>query len=166
MFGPDYVRAEFSPCRTWRYVLRRVWNPHKFMLGFILLNPSTADEERDDPTIRRCMNYAKDLGYGGIVLGNLFAFRATDPMDMVAASDPIGPENDAALSRICAETGNEVICGWGSWGHHMARGADVRMRLSDAGIRLRALKLTASGEPGHPLYLKADLQPFEIGAAF
>jgi len=166
MFDPNYMRAEFSPCRTWRYVLRRIWNPHKFKLGFILLNPSTADEENDDPTIRRCIGYARDLGYGGIVLGNIFAFRATDPKDMMAADDPIGPDNDDALRRICAETGNEVICGWGSHGSYRQRGADVRLRLADEGMRLRALKLTASGEPGHPLYLKADLQPFEIGSSF
>lgn len=154
--------AEFSPCRMWRYVLRRRWSEAP-PVGFILLNPSTADEEQDDPTIRRCMGYARALGAGGITLGNIFAFRATDPRDMFRASDPVGPDNDAALLRIVEEVADRrIICGWGGHGVFMGRGAQVRVFLKAHGARLEALSVTGAGEPGHPLYLAAALRPRAI----
>lgn len=163
LFSADLVPAEFSECRTWRYVLRRQWGEGD-MLGFILLNPSTADETQDDPTIRRCVGYAKAWGYAGLVLGNLFAFRATDPKDMKAASDPIGPDNDKALGKIVHETHGQIVCGWGGHGGFLGRSAVVRDFLMQAAAPV-ALSLTASGEPGHPLYLKADAAPFRLVAA-
>ena len=93
----------FSPCRRYRYTLWRAWdmfNPGYVM--FIGLNPSTADEVQDDPTIRRCIGYAKEWGYGAFCMTNIFAFRATDPRVMKAQADPVGPENDKWLTE-CAK---------------------------------------------------------------
>lgn len=154
----DLPTAEFSPCRTWRYVLRRRWAPGS-AVGFILLNPSTADETQDDPTIRRCIGYAKAWGFGGLVLGNLFAFRATDPADMKAAADPIGPENYEALRKICEEATGNIVCGWGAHGTYLNAGRRAFDFLRHMGVVPQALALTADGQPRHPLYLRADLRP-------
>ena len=89
--------AVFSPCRTYRYALSRVWAADKPYALFIGLNPSTADETLDDPTIRRCIDFAKRWGYGGLVMANLFAYRATNPSEMKAATDPVGVANDEWL---------------------------------------------------------------------
>ncbi len=154
--------AEFSPCRTWRYVLRRKWGDGP-AIGFILLNPSTADEENDDPTIRRCIGYAKRWGGGSLVLGNLFALRSTDPNGLYSAADPIGPENDAALLRIAREvSGSRLVCGWGTHGSYKGRGRDVVLMLLRENANPMALSITKDGSPGHPLYLRRDLEPFAL----
>jgi len=150
--------ATFSPCRTWRYTLRRRWADGK-SAAFILLNPSTADEVQDDPTIRRCIAYAKRWGYGGLILGNAFALRSTDPRGLYSHADPNGPGNDQALAEIAKEA-DRVVCGWGTHGALMGRGAAVLDIIRQAGAEPLALKLTAAGYPGHPLYLRQDLQPF------
>lgn len=162
---PDgaFVAARFSPCFTWRYVLRRRWSSAA-PIGFVLLNPSTADDRIDDPTIRRCIAYAKRWGHGGLVLGNLFAFRSTDPAALKTCSDPIGPQNDAALREVCAESaGGVVICGWGAHGSIYGRAREVlrSMRL-EWGAKPHALAVTKGGEPGHPLYLRGDSEPFRF----
>ena len=151
--------AEFSPCRTWRYVLRRRWAAGP-TIGFVLLNPSTADETQDDPTIRRCIGFARSWGFAGIVLGNIFAFRATDPKVMREAKDPVGPDNDDALRRICVEA--RVICGWGNHGAFQGRGRCVLELMDDWGARAEALAMTGAGQPNHPLYLSASRAPFPI----
>lgn len=162
LFADELPGAEFSPCRTWRYILRRRWASGP-ALSFVLLNPSTADEEINDPTIRRCIAFAKLWGYGGLILGNLFALRSTDPKLLRVVSDPIGPDNDAALRRIVEEAQNRrIICGWGGHGVFMGRGAEVRSLLQSSGARAEALSLTLAGEPGHPLYLPSDQQPFPL----
>jgi hypothetical protein len=131
----------------------------------VLLNPSTADETLDDPTIRRCVGYAKAWGYGGLVLGNLFALRSTDPRALRSAFDPIGPGNNEAMLAIVNECDHgRVICGWGNHGSFLNRSRDVRGLLPQWGARLEALAVTGSGEPGHPLYLRADLQPVVLPA--
>ncbi len=86
--------ANLSECRKYRYALWRTWDKSKPYAMFIGLNPSTADETENDPTINRCINYSKDWGFGGLCMVNLFAFRATDPSDMMASKDPIGSDND------------------------------------------------------------------------
>lgn len=149
------MSAIFSPDRAYRYMLWRSWSFGP-TVTFIGLNPSTADETADDPTIRRCMGYAKAWGYGTMVMANLFALRATDPRIMLAHPDPIGSKNDDAL-RDCAARSEQVIAAWGAHGSHRQRSSDVRFML---GGHLYALGLTKSGEPKHPLYLRADLQPF------
>lgn len=151
--------ATFSPCRAYRYELHRVWDAHKPPAMFIGLNPSTADETVDDPTIRRCIAYAQAWGYGGLIMGNLFAFRATDPKVMKAASFPVGGDNDHWL-RVNALRAGVVVAAWGTHGAFLDRGLIVKRDLAEvARGGLHHLKLTKDGYPGHPLYLKADLQP-------
>ena len=120
----------FSPCRTYRYALWREWIGGDGYVMFIGLNPSTADETQDDPTIRRCIAFAKAWGYGGLSMTNLFAFRATDPKKMKAVADPIGPENDAHLLRLARDAG-VIVAAWGANGTHRGRDADVRELLKD-----------------------------------
>ncbi len=148
--------AIFSPCRTWRYVLWRVWDDTLPKVAFIGLNPSTADETQDDPTIRRCIGYARAWGYGGIRMLNLFAFRATDPKDLKAAPEPIGPENNWRLILWC-ESAQLRVAAWGAHGAYKSRGAEVRSMLWK--LNLHHLGLTKDGNPKHPLYLRADLKP-------
>ncbi|KVP75269.1 hypothetical protein WJ96_05795 [Burkholderia ubonensis] len=158
--------AEFSPCRRYRYALWRDWGalPGTVDRGYVLfvgLNPSTADETNDDPTIRRCIAFAKAWGYSGLCMVNLFAFRATNPADMLLAPDPVGPDNDACLRRFARNAG-VVIAGWGVHGTHLARDAAVKRLLPN----LHYLRLTKDGHPGHPLYLPKTLvpQPFAVAA--
>lgn len=154
--------AEFSPCRTYRYKLRRRWGPGH-TVAFILLNPSTADETHDDPTIRRCIEFAKAWGAGGLVLGNIFAFRATNPMVMRSFPDPVGPGNDQALSEIVDEASHgRIICGWGTHGAHRDRGHQVLAMLRGRKVKPMALSMTLMGQPGHPLYLRGSTIPFEV----
>lgn len=120
-----------------------------------MLNPSTADETVDDPTIRRCIGYAKSWNYGGVVVSNLFALRATDPRELKTAVDPIGPENDFAL-KTCMEESALCVCAWGNHGSLYGRSAAVRDIL---GPGLHCLRVSKQGEPVHPLYQKRDLQP-------
>ena len=121
---------------------------------FIGLNPSTADEANDDPTVRRCIRFAQSWGYGALCMTNIFAYRATDPADMLVQDDPVGPENDAYLRRLAAGAG-VVVAAWGTHGTHMGRHKAVRAMLP----RLHYLRLTKDGHPGHPLYLPAILKP-------
>ena len=156
LFG-DSIGAEFSPCRQYRYRLWRVWGTRPVCL-FIMLNPSTAAETTNDPTVTRCIGFAKKWGYGGCVVANLFAYRATNPKEMKSAKDPIGPENDKYILQCAADAGI-VMYAWGLDGKHMGRSHYVRGMLHEAGIKAYCLSVTAEGEPGHPLYLRGDLQP-------
>ncbi|HEC24975.1 MAG TPA: DUF1643 domain-containing protein, partial [bacterium] len=97
--------ANLSECRKYRYALWRTWDELKPCAMFIGLNPSTADETEDDPTIKRCINYSKDWGYGGLCMVNLFAFRATSPSDMRASIEPIGSDNDEWIQKLSKEAG-------------------------------------------------------------
>ncbi len=150
----------FSKCRRYRYVWRHVWDNSLPRCAFIGLNPSTADEEGPDPTVRRSINYAKTWGYGALIMLNLFGLRATDPKIMLAAKTPIGPRNNQWIWAEVNDTrtlhGGIVIAAWGNHGAHLQRSAEVRRVLSG---RLYCLSLTKSGEPAHPLYLKGDLKP-------
>lgn len=150
--------AKLSDCRKYRYALWRVWDetkPHAMIIG---LNPSTADETEDDPTIIRCINFAKSWGYGGVCMANLFAYRATKPSDMKASSDPIGTENDAWLAKLAKEAGI-VVAAWGNDGNYLERSSVIKNSLPN----LHYIKMNKSGEPAHPLYLKGDLEPAPIG---
>jgi hypothetical protein len=145
-----------SPCRRYRYTLWREFGGQggDGYAMFIGLNPSTADEVNDDPTIRRCIAFAKYWGYGALCMANLFAFRATEPVDMFAAVDPVGPENDSYLMKLAQDAG-VVVAAWGTNGTHMARDRVVRDLLPN----LHCLRKTQAGHPGHPLYLPGDLRP-------
>ena len=160
--------AAFSPCRTYRYDLWRVWSPRGGKVAFIGLNPSTADEYTNDPTIRRCIGFAKKWGYGGMHMLNIFAYRATDPKVLKQWPTPAGPENDRFLYEI-AKSSDLVVCAWGSHGEYLDRGVEVAQYLTRSGIMLHCLKKTKGGHPGHPLYLRGDLEPFpyqpEMGKA-
>ena len=122
-------RAELSSDRVYRYSLSRIWEPTKHPLAFIGLNPSTADETEDDPTIRRCMGFARDGGYGGVLMLNLFAFRSTKPKGLLDAEDPVGPQNDAVLLRA-TEGLPVVVCAWGTNGVLFERNRAVLQLLS------------------------------------
>ena len=124
---------------------------------FIGLNPSTADETTDDPTLVRCMNFAKAWGYGGVCMANLFAYRATDPADMKAATNPIGSQNNKWL-KVLAKDAGLIIGAWGNDGAFMGRSAQVKKRVP----AMRCLKMNKSGEPAHPLYQRADVIPVEL----
>lgn len=149
--------ALISPCGRYRYRLER---PGRRPLAFVMLNPSRADAERDDPTIRRCGALAAALGHDGLVVGNLYALRMPSPRALLADPDPIGPDNDAALARIGSEHGL-VVCAWGNHAEE-ARAAGVVRLLRGAGAVLACLGLTARGAPRHPLYAPrgATLQPY------
>ena len=123
-----------------------------------MLNPSTADELKLDPTCSRARDYAERWGYGALLVTNVFAWRATDPAAMKAVEDPVGPENDAAIAQA-ARTASLVVCAWGNHGAHLERSARVVSLLKRSGVRLHALRVNGSGEPAHPLYLPRALQP-------
>lgn len=147
--------ATFSPCRAYRYDLWRRWSGGngKYAM-FIGLNPSTADETHDDPTIRRCMRFAADWGLSALCMTNLFAFRSTDPNVMKRAFDPIGSDNDEMLATHAADAA-VVVAAWGNQGSHLRRSVFVRTMLHG----LHCLKMTQKGEPSHPLYLPSYLRP-------
>jgi len=146
--------ATISPCGTWRYDLTRRWAPGGTTCVFVCLNPSTADAEQDDPTVRRCVRFARDWGHHQFVMLNAYAFRATEPKVMQRAADPIGPENDAYL-RAWAERSAMVVAAWGA---HIDRFRQMQLRAMFRG-RLHYLRLTKQGFPGHPLYLPKTLTP-------
>jgi len=146
--------ANFSRCRTYRYALWRRWDEDQAYAMIIGLNPSTADEVEDDPTLIRCMNFAKSWGYGGVCMTNLFAYRATDPNDMKAAADPVGASNNRWLTKLAREAGI-VVAAWGNDGDYMDRASKIKNKIPD----LYCLKMNKSGEPAHPLYLRAELKP-------
>ncbi|MCJ8330368.1 MAG: DUF1643 domain-containing protein [Lentisphaeria bacterium] len=146
--------AKLSVCRKYRYALWRVWDESKDKAMFVCLNPSTADETIDDPTLVRCINFASSWGYGAVVMANLFAFRATDPDDMKIAKNPIGEENDQWLMDL-SKNASIVICAWGNDGGYKNRANSVNEILT----KQHYLKLNKSGEPAHPLYLRKNLNP-------
>jgi hypothetical protein len=150
--------ALFSPCRRWRYRLWRCWDESKPVANFLMLNPSTADEFKLDPSCTRARNYAERWGFGALVVTNIFGWRATDPEEMKSAKDPVGRGNDRAIVKAAKEA-RLVICAWGNHGEHIGRGRQVLEMLRANGVRLNFLRLTASGHPAHPLYLPGTLTP-------
>lgn len=148
--------AKFSPCRKYRYSLTRVWDRAKPPIGFIMLNPSTADAFVLDPTVRRCVNYAKAWGGGSLWVANLFAWRSTFPAELNWCSDPVGEENDRDI-LLMAQNVETIICAWGVHGQKHQRDVFVRDLLRDADLHV--LGLTKDGHPKHPLYLSKDLTP-------
>lgn len=155
--------ATLSNCEKYRYELRRTWGPLSAVLPIIMLNPSTADDTLDDPTIRRCVRFAQDSKYGGISVFNLFSFRATSPDEMKKEPDPIGPYNDHILIEvlsIAAEQRQPVLCAWGSHGDFKGRSQTFMGWARILGTPTICLGMTKSGQPRHPLYVPAS-QPFE-----
>lgn len=150
--------AVFSRCRRWRYLLWRRWDATKPVANFLMLNPSTADEHKLDPSCTRARNYAERWGYGALIVTNLFGWRATDPRAMKAAAEPVGRGNDAAILRAAREA-SLVVCAWGNHGLHLDRAAKVVEALRGAGVRLHYLRLNGGNVPAHPLYLPGALEP-------
>lgn len=160
--------AVLSECGHYRYSLSRSWHEGvRSPAVFIMLNPSTADAERDDPTIRRCIGMGKSLGCVGIRVVNLFAFRASRPHDMKAANDPVGPDNLAhvlqAIERHNDHHGlmqGPVICAWGTHGGFMGQDETVMGWITSC--KPSCLAITKHGFPRHPLYVRSDfvLRPY------
>lgn len=157
--------AVISGCGQFRYHLFRKWDdePGKH-IAFVMLNPSTADAEEDDPTIRKCIGFAQRLGYRGIDVVNLYAYRATKPSDLRAAGYPIGPDGDAWLMLTCHKTvegGGIVVCAWGQNASKLQRPIDVMrsMRFGRVAVKPHALALCKDGTPAHPLMLPYTCTP-------
>lgn len=150
--------AVYSDCERYRYMLTRTWDPSGRKALFVMLNPSTATEVQNDPTVERCERRARTLGFGAFRVTNIFAWRDTDPKKMRAAADPVGPENDAAIAES-ADWADQVICAWGAHGEHLDRGAEVERLLRATGQGLYHLGLTKAGHPKHPLYISYEKQP-------
>lgn len=153
-------RATISADNLYRYRLTRIWEPGKPPLSFVMLNPSTADDRVDDPTIRRCMAFARREGCGGIIVANLYGLRATDPSELLRAADPFGPKNGAALLSVLDESviyDKPVVCAWGTKGGRGAINFAISAKATLA--KLMCLGQTKDGHPRHPLYVRGD-QPF------
>ncbi|MBF9029582.1 DUF1643 domain-containing protein [Rhodobacterales bacterium HKCCE3408] len=156
--GDAPSEAVYSPCERYRYTLTRTWDPAGKRALFIMLNPSTATEIQNDPTVERCERRARTLGFGAFRVLNIFAWRDTDPKLMRAAEDPVGPANDAAILESL-DWADQVICAWGTHGAHLNRGPEVERLLRAAGAELWHLGLTKDGHPKHPLYIGYGVQP-------
>jgi hypothetical protein len=160
MSEPVYLTAgaTFDADRRYRYRLWRIWDSRP-RVAFIMLNPSTADETVLDPTLRRCLGFAQSWGCGGFEVGNLFALRSTQPRALYSADDPVGPANDYHLAQI-AEAAKFVVVGWGAHGHAFPARVSAVIQILAGRVNVARLgRLTAGGQPRHPLYLRADLQP-------
>lgn len=162
LHDPDEMlrTARLSEDGVYRWTLHRIWGSPANLLTFIMLNPSTADALKDDPTIVRCTNFARDMGHDGIVVVNLYAYRATKPADLWLAPEPSGGwRNDDTLRKALTKAafhGSPVIAAWGA----NAKPDRVGWLLRQPGAkRLSALHVTKAGAPGHPLYLPATSRP-------
>jgi len=148
--------AIFSPCQRYRYRLWRRWDERPTLV-FLMLNPSTADVEHNDPTVERCERRARREGYGGVEVVNIFAWRDTDPALMKLADEPVGAENDAAIREALAAAGR-VVCAWGCHGTHRGRDVEIRRILRECGVRPYVFGFTQGGQPRHPLFLSNSLE--------
>jgi hypothetical protein len=162
--------ARFSPCGLYRYALRREWNTKRGTMVFVGLNPSTADESTDDPTIRRILGFADDWGYGSLVMLNAFAFRSTDPKALHTRAarrrEVVGPDNDATIAQVFTEhRKTRLVVGWGAHGILLERGRHVAEMARAIHGRPQCLGRTESGEPKHPLYLAASTRPIRYSPA-
>lgn len=159
-----YRAADFSPCGQYRYRLVRDWSDsaEAVPVTFIMLNPSTANAEHDDATIRKCMKFARTWGYNRLEVVNLFAWRSTDPHVLPEVADPIGPDNGKWLASAMG-AGDIVVCAWGA--HGKVRGiGDVVLRWVKQRhpYKVHALKRNKDGSPQHPLYIRDDVLPVPI----
>ncbi|MGB8812937.1 MAG: DUF1643 domain-containing protein [Paracoccaceae bacterium] len=156
--GDAASTAIYSPCQAYRYALTRTWDATAPKVMFVMLNPSTATETQNDPTVERCERRARTLGFGAFRVTNIFAFRATDPLMMRAQPDPTGPQNDATIVDG-AVWADRIICAWGTHGAHLNRGPQIEALLRATNQPLYHLGLTLGGQPKHPLYIGYDRQP-------
>lgn len=156
--------ANISADGVYRYSLWRAWDARLSWLCFVMLNPSVADANIDDPTIRRCIGFADQLGYGGIQVVNLFAYRATDPRLLKQTRlvpDPIGPRNNHHI-LMAAMSCQRTVCAWGNHGAFGNRGATVLDLLKERDVSVHALRVSLTGHPCHPLYLPYSCQLIDL----
>lgn len=155
-------RATIDDSGKYRYTLERRWgaDPANFV-NFILLNPSTADETKDDPTVRACIEFARRWGFDGLVMTNLFAFRATAPSKMRACNNPHGDLNDQYIKRV-AKKAALVVVAWGNHGSHCGRDKEV-MNILTRTKKPHCLSITKAGQPKHPLYVKRNTKSKPYG---
>jgi hypothetical protein len=158
--------AVLSDCGKYRYELSRTWDELKPKVMFLMLNPSTADANKDDATIRRCIGFAKSWGFGGLYVCNIFAFRATNPKELLKIDNPFGDKNIWHTRQICNKV-ESVICAWGN--ESIVRKLlknDSPFKMFDYIMsKLHYLELSKSGVPKHPLYLKSELKPVKYELA-
>lgn len=147
-------KANISKDKIYRYTLSRTWDSTKPTVLFIGLNPSIADENIDDPTITRCINFAKDWGYGTLLMANLFAFRSTYPKEIYLIDDPIGKDNDHYILE-CVKQSDLIIACWGNNGTYMDREKIIKELVPN----LYCLQKNKNGTPHHPLRLPRDINP-------
>ena len=152
--------ARYSDCERYRYDLTRTWDPSGPRALFVMLNPSTATEQANDPTIARVERRARRMGFGAYRVCNLFAWRATRPRQLLEAAAPVGPDNDDVLAEASCWA-DQVICAWGNHGEFGSRSAEVERLLRGNADALFHLGLTLRGQPKHPLYLPYSVQPVE-----
>jgi len=163
LFGED-ATATFSPDRTYRYLLTRRWRGDAPVAAFIMLNPSTADAFMVDPTIRRCISFARSWSAGGLLVLNLFALRSTDPSILRGHPDPVGPDNDRVIAAQLANADvlvGPVVCAWGTHGSLKGRDETVAALIRARGFRPLCLGTTKDGHPRHPLYVPASTAAVE-----
>lgn len=156
-----HSEALHSDCGHYRYLLTRRWGQGGTLL-YVMLNPSTADERQNDPTIERCERRARAMGFGAFAVANLFGWKATLPKVLKRTTDPIGTQNDEVLLGA-ATRADLILCGWGTHGAHLGRGAQVREKLAAANLPLWSLGLTKDGHPRHPLYVSYATEPQRWG---
>lgn len=156
--------ATISECGTYRYHLWRVWDDEKPIMVFVMLNPSTADAQQDDPTIRRCIGFARRDGFGGISVRNVFALRATNPRELIGHRDPVGPLNaEHLLAARSVSLLTKLVVAWGARLPWSGRGSALRTAYCNAanicmGHQACCLGVTKSGDPRHPLYVRGDAE--------
>lgn len=151
----ESASATFSPDRTYRYALTRTWSTGQPPAVFIMLNPSTADAFIQDPTIRRCVGFARLWGCGGLLVCNLFALRSTDPNGLYTHTDPVGADNNAVIADRLTSTdpSSPIIAAWGAHGVYLDRDREVTALIQDSNRPLLCLGETKAGQPRHPLYV-------------
>jgi hypothetical protein len=154
--------AVFDVSGLYRYSLWRAWCADHLRVVFIMLNPSTADEQRNDPTIRRCIEFARTWQFGSVDVVNLFAYRATDFKELLKVDDPVGEENDLFIEKAI-EGCSKIVVGWGTKGALFDRDRQV-LQLLVGMQNVYCLDMTKDGYPRHPLYVRGDtrLVPFHI----
>lgn len=162
---PDSIRssAVFSTCQQYRYELHREWDTGDKPVLFFMMNPSTATEHVDDPTVKKCRGYAERWGYNHLIVVNMMAYRATNPKVLLTIADPIGPDNHTHIKRLIHTLQPLVICAWGTGTHKKLLHAEkVAMQLLvDAKCAPKALRVSALNKPWHPLYIPNDIIPMD-----
>lgn len=158
LFGLPAASAVFSPCERYRYALSRSWSQGD-CIAWIMLNPSTATADEDDPTIRRCIAFSRAWHFGRLLIVNIYALRSTDPAGLWTVDDPVGPDNDEHI-RAAIRQATRVVCAWGA-NAEPDRSAHVLELVRSLERVPHCLGTTKAGEPRHPLYIRSDT-PLEV----